>query len=245
MAGDPPVIGVCAVFERARWSFWDQDAALVPASYLRAIQGAGALAVVLPPDGRAAAEAQRLIGLLDGLLLIGGLDVDPRSYGAEAQEVTETISPARDAFELALVREALRADLPVLGICRGMQILNVALGGTLHQDLADEQGDQPHRHTIGAFDGTAHTVRLNAGTLAADAAGELEHTAHCHHHQAIDRLGEGLLISGRAEDGIVEAVELADKRFALGVQWHPEANDKSRVIGALVRAAAREEAVTR
>jgi putative glutamine amidotransferase len=244
MAAAPPVIGVCAVFERARWSFWDQEAALVPASYLRAIQGAGALAVVLPPDARGAAQAQRLIATVDGLLLIGGLDVDPRSYGAEVDGATESTSPPRDAFELALVREALRADVPLLGICRGMQILNVALGGTLHQDLADEAGEQPHRHTIGAFDGTAHTVRLDPGSLAADAAGELLHTAHCHHHQAIDGLGEGLLVSGRAEDGIVEAVELPDRRFALGVQWHPEANDKSRVIGALVRAAAREEALT-
>jgi putative glutamine amidotransferase len=245
MASDMPVIGVCAVLERARWGFWDQEAALAPSSYLRAVQQAGALAVLFPPDLQAVDNPARLIGLVDGLLLIGGLDVDPSSYGAEREDVTEATSPLRDEFELALVREALRADLPVLGICRGLQILNVALGGTLKQDLADAAGGQPHRRTIGAFDGTDHAVRLTAGSLAADAAGEGMHTVHCHHHQAIDRPGIGLRVTGRAEDGIIEAVELPDVNFALGVQWHPEVNDKSRVIGALVRAAARQEALSR
>jgi putative glutamine amidotransferase len=243
--GHVPVIGVCAALERARWSFWDQEAALVPASYLRAIQDAGALAVLLPPDGGAAAAPERLIGLLDGLLLVGGIDVDPAGYGAEPDPRTESTSPGRDAFELALVQAALRLDVPLLGICRGMQILNVALGGTLRQDLADDGGHQPHRRRVGAFDGTDHEVRLEEGSLAAHAAGEIDHVVHCHHHQAIDRLGAGLRVTGRAEDGIIEAVEQPEATFALGVQWHPEANDNSRVIGALVRAAARQEAPTR
>jgi putative glutamine amidotransferase len=244
MTSERPVIGVCATFERARWSFWDQEAALVPSTYLRAIQGAGAFAVILPPDEAAAASPAALVGLLDGLLLIGGLDLDPASYGAVAQAATGPTSPLRDAFELALVREALRVDLPLLGVCRGMQILNVALGGTLRQDLAGAGGRQPHRRTAGSFDGNDHELRLDAGSLAAAAAGERVHTVHCHHHQAIDRLGEGLRVTARAEDGVIEAVELARARFALGVQWHPEANDKSRVLGALVRAALRSEAAS-
>jgi len=240
-----PVIGVCAAFERARWSFWDLDAALVPAPYLSAVSRAGGLTVALPPDRRVAEDPGQTVALLDGLLLIGGIDVEPAAYGGPSDPRTEATSPLRDAFEIALVQEALRTGVPLLGICRGMQILNVALGGTLHQDLADGDGRQPHRRTLGGFDGTDHEIALDPGSLAAAAAGESTPTVHCHHHQAVDRLGAGLRVTGWAEDGVVEAIERREGPFSLGVQWHPEADDASTVIGALVRAAAREEAATR
>jgi putative glutamine amidotransferase len=145
--------------------------------------------------------------------------------------------PERDAFEIALLRAALERGLPVLGICRGMQILNVALGGTLEQDLAAADGSHPHRRVRGTFDGNDHTVTLVTGSLAARSVGEELHLAHCHHHQAVLALGSGLVVSGRAEDGVIEAIELADGRWGLGVQWHPEANEKSRLFAALCDAA--------
>lgn len=230
-----PVIGICAVRERARWSFWDQTAHLVPDSYVRAVQDAGGL-VVLQPSGVPAPE--RLADMVDALLLIGGADIDPASYGAERESATEATYPERDAFEIALVRRALELGLPVLGICRGMQILNVALGGTLRQELAAHDGTNIHRRRLGSFEGTENHLALDEGSLAAQTTGEAVHVACCHHHQAIDALGEGLVVSGRAlEDGLPEAIEASDGRWVLGVQWHPEANETSAVLAALVTVA--------
>ncbi len=229
-----PVIGICAVRERARWSFWDQEAHLVADSYVAPLQRARGLAVLLAVDATAPLE---LLERIDGLLLIGGADVDPAGYGAEREAATELVYPERDAFEVALLRGALERELPVLGICRGMQILNVALGGTLEQDVVAPDGSHPHRRIKGTFEGNDHTVTLTPGSLAARAVGEEAHLAHCHHHQAVQELGSGLVVSGRAEDGVIEAVELADGRWGLGVQWHPEANDKSRLFAALCEAA--------
>ncbi len=226
---NPPVIGICAAHERARWSFWDQQAHLVADSYVASVQRAGAIAIVLPVDARAPTG---LLERIDALLLIGGADVDPSSYGATRAAETETTYPERDSFELALLRGALERELPVLGICRGMQILNVALGGTLLQDL----GDGLHRRALGSFVDTEHLVQLESGSLAARAAGEQVHVAHCHHHQALLDLGEGLSVSGRAADGVIEAVEADDGRWVLGVQWHPEADDRSRLFVALSHA---------
>jgi putative glutamine amidotransferase len=230
-----PVIGICAVRERARWSFWDQDAHLVADSYVAPLQRAGGVAVLLAVDARAPLE---LLDRIDGLLLIGGADVDPGTYGAVSDPATESTYPERDAFEIALLRSGLERELPVLGICRGMQILNVALGGTLEQDLVAADGSHPHRRVRGTFDGNDHTVTLVGGSLAARSVGEELHVAHCHHHQAVLTLGSGLVISGRAEDDVIEAIELADGRWGLGVQWHPEANDTSRLFAALCDAAA-------
>ena len=229
-----PVIGLCAVRERARWAFWDQEAHLVADSYVAPLQRAGGIAVLLAVDARAPLE---LLDRIDGLMLIGGSDLDPAAYGAARDPATESTYPDRDGFEIALLGAALERGLPVLGICRGMQALNVALGGTLAQDLAGPDGRQPHRKVKGTFDGNDHTVTLVPGSLAARAVGEHEHLAHCHHHQAVLSLGEGLVISGRAEDGVIEAIELADGGWGLGVQWHPEANDKSRLFAALCEAA--------
>lgn len=232
-ARSEPLIGICAVLERARWSFWDQPAHLVADSYVSSLQRTGALAVVLPIDVRAPLQ---LLERIDALLLIGGADLDPSLYGEERGSATEATYPDRDRFETALLRGALERGLPVLGICRGAHVINVALGGTLKQNLVDDDG-HPHRRVVGSFEGTEHEVLLEPGSLAARAAGEERHVARCHHHQAIERLGDGLVVSGRAADGVVEAVEAADGRWLLGVQWHPEADERSRLFAALHDAA--------
>jgi putative glutamine amidotransferase len=233
-APSSPVIGLCAVRERARWAFWDQEAHLVADAYVAPVQRAGAVAVLLPVDARAPAE---MLDRIDGLLLIGGADLDPASYGAEREPATETTYIERDEFELAMLRGALERELPVLGICRGMQILNIALGGTLQQDLVNADGTQPHRKVIGTFEGNEHVVMLEPGSLAARSVGEEVHVARCHHHQAIRDLGEGLVVTGRADDGVTEAIETANGSWVLGVQWHPEADDRSRLFAALAAAA--------
>jgi putative glutamine amidotransferase len=231
--GGEIAIGICAVRERARWAFWDQTAHLVADTYVAAMQGAGAHTLLLPVDARA---PEGLLDRLDGLMVIGGADLDPEVYGQERSEHTETSYRARDEFELALTREALRRGLPFLGICRGMQLLNVALGGTLDQHLVGADGVPSHRRIIGTFEGTEHEIDLEPGSLAEQALGEPVHVARCHHHQAIDRVGEGLIVSGRARDGVVEAIELEDG-WTLGVQWHPEAGDKRELFEAFAEAA--------
>lgn len=229
------MVGICAVRERARWSFWDETAHLVSDSYVSAVQRTGAVALILPVDARAPTQ---LLDRIDALLVIGGADLDPSTYGAERDPKTESTYPERDAFELALLGAAVERDMPVLGVCRGMQALNVALGGTLLQHIPEVNGSNPHRRAVGTFEGTEHVVSLDPGSLAATAAGEEVHTARCHHHQSIDRLGDGLIVSGRAEqDGLAEAIELADRRWVLGVQWHPEADERSRLFAALADAA--------
>ena len=181
-----------------------------------------------------------MLDLLDGLILAGGADIDPSAYGAEPHEETIGTVPERDTFEIALARSALERDLPLLGICRGMQLLNVAPGGTLIQHLPESHGHEDHRRTPGTFDGADHDVRLEPGSLAARAAGEEVHGTKSHHHQGVDRLGEGLGVTGWAElDELPEAIEAPDRRFALGVQWHPEADELSVVIESFVREAAR------
>jgi putative glutamine amidotransferase len=231
-----PLIGLCAVRERAKWSFWDRTVHLVADSYVGVVQRAGGLALILPVDTRSPVH---IVDALDGLLLVGGADVDPASYGAERKPDTEATYPERDAFEIALVAAAVERGVPVLGICRGMQILNVAFGGTLLQDIAGPDGTTIHRRRLGGFEDTENHIEFEEGSLAARAAGEGLHVAHCHHHQAIDRLGEGLVISGRAvEDGLPEAIEAADGSWVLGVQWHPEARDESAIVLAFVAEAA-------
>jgi putative glutamine amidotransferase len=231
-----PVIGICALRERARWGFWDAEAHLVADSYVASVQRAGAIAVLLPVDTRAPLE---LLERIDALLLIGGSDIDPALYGALRDPGTEQTYRARDEFEIALLRGALERGLPVLGICRGMQILNVALGGTLKQDLVAPDGSHPHRRSIGSFEDSEHVVTLASGSLAARAAGEEVTVAHCHHHQAISGLGDGLVVSARADDGVIEAIEANDEGWTLGVQWHPEASERSRLFQALTDAASR------
>jgi putative glutamine amidotransferase len=238
MNGRRPVIGICTSLVDARWSVWAQPAALLPFGYMTAIQRAGGLAVMIPPDPQVEHDPDEVLDLVDALILAGGNDVDPSSYGAELHPETHHTVPERDGPELALARRAVERDIPVLGICRGMQILNVAFGGTLKQHLPDEFGHEDHRRFPGSFDGADHDVRLTPGSLAARAAGEDCHPTKSHHHQGVDRIGEGFEVTGHSViDDLPEAIEAPDRRYALGVQWHPEADPASGVIASLVAAA--------
>jgi putative glutamine amidotransferase len=228
-----PVIGICTHLERVRWRVWDGPVAMVPAGYVAAVQRAGGAALLVPPDPAALGDPDPLLDPLDALLLAGGTDIAPAAYGAEAHPQTDRPDELRDAFELTLARRALERGLPTLGICRGMQVLNVAAGGTLVQHVPDLVGHDRHRPTPGVF--ADHLVRLAEGSLAARAAGEELHATKSHHHQAVDRLGVGFVASGwSVDDGLVEAIEHPGRPFALGVQWHPEADETSRLIAALV-----------
>ena len=239
-----PVIGICTALEQARWTVWEREALLLSRVYVDAVQAAGGLVYMLPPDARTAADPDQALEPLDALVLAGGADVDPAAYGAERHPCTTGTSPERDAAEIPLARRAVERDLPLLGICRGMQLLNVALGGTLIQHLPDDLGHGDHRRRLGSFEDADHDVRLAPGSLAARACGELLHSTKSHHHQGVDRLGDGLVASGwSVRDDLVEAVEAPDARWVLGVQWHPEVDPRSRVVAALVEEAAREPVV--
>ena len=207
-----------------------------PRSYALAVQAAGGMALLLPPDDGAAEQPGEMIDLLDGLMLAGGSDIDPASYGAEPHPKTKGSRPERDRFELALGYAALEREMPVLGICRGMQLLNVACGGTLDQHLPDVIATERHRHTPGSF--ADHGVRIAEDTLAARAVGATAGAVKSHHHQGVRELGEDVTITGWAvEDDVIEAIELPGKAYALGVLWHPEEDQRSRVIASLVQAA--------
>jgi putative glutamine amidotransferase len=231
-----PVIGICTAVARANWGVWtEREAVLLATTYITAIQRAGGLALMIPPDAEFEDDADDLLDLLDGLILAGGSDIDPSFYGAGPHPEIHHTFPDRDRSELALARLAIERDMPVLGICRGMQLINVAFGGTLLQHLPDELGHEEHRRTPGSFDGSDHDVRLTPGSLAALAAGEELHGTKSHHHQGVDRVGEGLEVTGVSVlDGLPEAIEAPDRRFLLGVQWHPEADERSRIVSALV-----------
>jgi putative glutamine amidotransferase len=229
------LIGICTAVERARYGVWDRDTMLLQRSYTEAIQRAGGIAIMLPPDPQVLADPDRVLDVLDGLILAGGRDVDPATYGAERHPQTDPPVTERDEFEIALARRAMERDLPLLGICRGMQVMNVARGGTLVQDLPEHVGHEDHRRSLGTFDGNDHPVHLTEGSLAARAAGEAFHGTLSHHHQGIARVGDGFEITGWADDDrLPEALEDPRLRFALGVQWHPEADERSRVVAALV-----------
>lgn len=224
-----PVIGICAAIERAKWAAWEVVANLSPRTYSLAVQRAGGIAVILPPDDVVAESPDELLDLIDGLVLAGGSDIDPVSYGARPRPETRGTWPERDRFEIALGTRALERDMPVLGICRGMEMLNVIQGGTLNQHLS---GLALHRHTPGVF--TDHRVELAPGSLAARVVGAERTEVKSAHHQGLDELGEGVVASGHADDGLVEAIELPDRSFAVGVLWHPEEDEQSRVVGSLV-----------
>ncbi|QLJ06223.1 gamma-glutamyl-gamma-aminobutyrate hydrolase family protein [Streptomyces sp. NEAU-sy36] len=222
------MIGVSTYLETGtRWGVWELEAALLPAGYPRLVQRAGGLACMLPPDSPELAPAA--VARLDGLVVAGGPDVDPARYGAARDPRTGPPATARDAWELALIDAALASGTPLLGICRGMQLLNVALGGTLVQHV------EGHAEAVGVFG--SHTVTPVPGTRYAEIAPAAT-TVPTYHHQCVSRLGRGLVPSAHAEDGTVEAVELpTDRGWALGVQWHPEMGEDTRVMRALVTAA--------
>ena len=226
-----PVVGITTYLTAARFGAWDVESALVPAAYVRAVERAGGRALLVPPSEEGVDET---LDALHGLILSGGSDLDPETYGQEAHPETRGVAPERDRAELALLEAALARDLPVLAVCRGSQVLNVALGGDLVQHLPDVVGDDKHKHTPGAF--ADHDVSLAEGTRLAGLLGE--HAAvKSHHHQGFGRLGRGLREAARAEDGAVEAVEAPERTFALGVLWHPEEGEDLRLFEALVQAA--------
>jgi putative glutamine amidotransferase len=230
-----PNIGITAATERVSYGVWEEVPAIIsPARYLQAVQRAGGRPVLLPPDPEDAEDPGEVLDLLDALIVTGGAgDLDPTLYGDERHPETGPVQEERDAYELALVRGALEREMPVLGICRGMQILNVAYGGTIEQHLPDVLGHEEHRHTPGTF--ADHEVRLVPDSLAARAAGVGRTPVKSHHHQGIKEVGEGLQVTGWAiEDEAVEALEDPSCPFVLGVLWHPEEDEKSQLIKALV-----------
>ena len=232
-----PLIGVCAAIERASFGVWkDEHAILLPLAYSRAIHGAGGMMAMLPPDRRAEEDPGEILDRLDALVLGGGADIDPDSQGVEAHPETVGSNPDRDRFEIALARGALERGIPLLGVCRGMQVLNVACGGTLDQHIPERLGHDIHRPMPGSW--AEHGVRLEPGSLAARAAGTERLTVKSHHHQGVDRIAGALRPSAWAtDDDSVEAIESADGAFALGVLWHPEEDPEDRVIPCLVHAA--------
>jgi putative glutamine amidotransferase len=230
-----PTIGVTAATESISYGAWRDVAAIVsPASYVRAVQRAGGRAVLLVPDPADTEDPAGVLDLIDALIVTGGAgDLDPALYGEEPHPETGPVQEERDAYELALVRAAVERGLPTLGICRGMQVLNVAYGGSIEQHLPDALGHEEHRHTPGTF--ADHEVRLVPGSLAARAAGDERTPVKSHHHQGIKKVGSGLEVTGwAAEDDAVEALEDPSCPFVLGVLWHPEEDENSRLIKALV-----------
>jgi gamma-glutamyl-gamma-aminobutyrate hydrolase PuuD len=210
----PPRIGLTTYLETASWGVWNRPAALVPQVYLDAVVAAGGLPMLLPPVG----TDEHVLDALDGLLIVGGADLDPLGYDAEAHPATVAVRPERDDHEARLFRGALERDLPVLGVCRGAQLMTVALGGTLHQHLPELLGHDGHRPAPAEFGSS--TVVTAPRSLAAAILGD-KVTVPCYHHQGLDAVPTPLVATAWAEDGLVEAVELPD-RWVLGVQWHPE-----------------------
>jgi putative glutamine amidotransferase len=233
-----PLVGVSTYVAAVAWGSWERRAAVLPESYFELVAAAGGRPLLLPPPSTApggpAAGAAEVIAVLDGLVLSGGGDVDPAAYGEVPDHEVGGVDPNRDASERALLAAALDADLPVLAICRGCQVLNVHLGGTLHQHLSDVVGNLDHRRAPMVFEDV--DVATVPGTVAADVFGAGT-TVRCSHHQAIRDLGRDLVVTARAGDGVVEAVELPSARFLLAVQWHPEEGMDQRPFDALVRAA--------
>jgi putative glutamine amidotransferase len=233
-----PAIGIVTPVSVASFGVWNVEAAVLSMAYVRAVRDAGGLTLLIPPDPLLVEDPDDLLARLDGLILAGGTDLDPAGYGADLDPRTDRPTPDRDGVEIALARRAVELDMPLLGICRGMQVLNVAFGGTLHQHLPEVVGHEEHRRVLGSFDGSDHDVTLTPGSQAARAAGELTHATKSHHHQGVDVVGEGLTVTGVSTlDDLPEAIEIQGRRFVLGVQWHPEADVRSRVVGALVAAA--------
>jgi putative glutamine amidotransferase len=233
---DAPLIGISCYAQQARWGAWDDQAILLPRRYADKVAQAGGAPVLLPP----LPGIEQTLRRLDGLVLSGGGDIDPARYGAARDAESGPASPDRDSAELALCRTALDLGLPLLGICRGLQVINIALGGTLHQHLPDIIDHDGHSPAAGRYG--SHDVRVAAGSQLAQVLGRTELAVPTHHHQSIDKLGQGLAATAWTSDGIVEAAEIAGAAaagapFMLAVQWHPEAGDDPSLFRGLVAAA--------
>ena len=226
-----PLIGITTYVEQASWGSWTLDAALIPYDYVRAVERAGGRALLVPPsvDG-----VEETLDALDGLLFSGGNDLDPDSYGAEAHPETNATRPERDRGELALLEGALARDMPMLAVCRGFQVLNVSRGGDLVQHLPDVVGSEQHREVKGVF--SDHGVKIDDGSRLGSVLGESA-PVKSHHHQGVGRVGEGLVEVAWADDGTVEGLEDPERRFAVGVLWHPEAGEDQKLFEALVEEA--------
>jgi putative glutamine amidotransferase len=227
MSAGKPVIGITTYLTRAAWGAWDMDAALVPADYVRAVARAGGSPLLVPPG----ADLVETLGVVDGLVFSGGSDIDPELYSAEAHAETNGVVRERDDFELALMKVALEHDLPMLAICRGSQVLNVARGGGIEQHVPDRVGTDVHKEVAGVF--AEHDVEVVPETRLASLIGD-RHDVKSHHHQGFAELGTGLCAAARAPDGTVEALEDPSRRFTLGVLWHPEAGEDMALFEALV-----------
>jgi putative glutamine amidotransferase len=229
-----PNVGVTCNLEVVKYGIWTEPAAMVPLTYVRAIARAGARPLLLAPTPADLADSSELLDLLDGVLVTGGADVDPAAYGERPHAATEAATADRDAFELQLVQAAAARDLPCLGICRGMQVVNVAYGGALEQHLPDRLEHDIHRGRDGSF--SDHQVEVEPESLAALAAGATGVAVKSDHHQGVARVGDGLRVTARAAgDGTIEALEDVERRFMLGVLWHPEEDETDRLIGAFVQ----------
>ncbi len=227
-----PLVGITTYApDEVRFGVWTMPAALIPLSYVRAIERAGGRPLLVPPaeDG-----VEETLDALDGLILSGGEDLSPETYGADPHPETRVVAPERDRAELALLQGALARDMPVLAVCRGSQVLNVARGGDLVQHLPEVVGDEKHKHTPGVFGD--HEVDVSPGSRLASLVGPRA-AVKSHHHQGFGRLGEGLVEAAWAEDGTLEALEDPSRRFAVGVLWHPEEGEDEALFSGLVAAA--------
>ena len=239
-----PVIGLTTYLEQAKQGVWDVRAAFLPQQYFDAVTASGGVVVLLPPQPFPDAAAPAVLAGLDGLILTGGLDVQPELYGAPRHPLTDPARPDRDAWELALYRGAEERRMPVLAICRGLQLVNVAHGGTLHQHLPEAIGTERYRLGGGVF--ATNDVEVEVGSRLAGLVGAGGLSVHSYHHQGIDRLGEGLVVTARADDGLVQAFESDGGGYLVGVQWHPEENaEDRRLFGGLVAEASRYSAASR
>jgi putative glutamine amidotransferase len=227
-----PLIGITSYSEpEVRWGAWNVPAALIPLSYIRAVEAAGGRALIVPPSEEAIEET---LDVLDGLVFSGGSDLDPELYGQDAHPETKDVREGRDRGELALLVAALARDLPILAVCRGSQVLNVARGGDLVQHLPEVVGHEQHKHTPGVFGD--HEIDVRPGSKVGELLGERA-PVKSHHHQGFGRIGDGLVESAWAEDGTLEAIEDPTQRFTVGVLWHPEAGEDAALFRALVEEA--------
>lgn len=231
-----PVIGLTTYLQQAQTGVWDVPASFLPGAYLDGVTRCGGIATLLPPQPVDGDIADRALDRIDGLLITGGRDVDPAAYGQDAHPETDPPAGHRDSWEFALIEAALCRSMPILGICRGAQVLNVALGGTLHQHLPDVLGHTHHQRGNAVF--STSSIQTVADSRLASLVGAGV-SAQCYHHQAIDRLGDGLVVSATDSAGVIEAVEMRDRGFVVAVQWHPEETlHDLRLFRGLVDAAA-------